>query len=247
MEGSPVAVLKKAFEVANSRAELATLAVVIGLIVEFAVLLIFAKEISRTEKWLLIFANILVAGGVGGEYVFGSRATIAAVQLQQISDEKVAALTTATAQLQKDNLSLQVELEKLKAPRVLRQNLVAQGVRILTDFAGTPYDFSINPGHELIDLAGQIIGMLDLAKWTHVAYPNAGTIIVNLDGKPARLLPDFAGLGVEIDKSKVAEWSNAASALTLILRTAVPDTKGNVATDGGAPPNAVHIYVGTKQ
>jgi hypothetical protein len=77
MGGADVAALREAFETANSYAEWATLAVVIGLIIEFAVLLIFAKEISRAEKWLLIFANILVAGGVGDEYIFGGRAGVA--------------------------------------------------------------------------------------------------------------------------------------------------------------------------
>jgi hypothetical protein len=71
MDGPDIVALKHAFATANSNAGWSTLVVVIGLIVEFAVLLIFAKEISRTEKWLLVLANIFVAGGVGGEYIFG--------------------------------------------------------------------------------------------------------------------------------------------------------------------------------
>jgi hypothetical protein len=41
--------------------EWATLALVIGLIFDFPVLLIFTKEISRAEGWLLVLVNVLVA------------------------------------------------------------------------------------------------------------------------------------------------------------------------------------------
>jgi len=102
MDDSAIVVLRETFRSANSYAEWATLAVVVGLIIEFGVLLIFAKEISRTEKWLLIFANILVAGGVGGEYVFGGRASTAAIQLQQASDEKIAAFSNDAAEAKRD-------------------------------------------------------------------------------------------------------------------------------------------------
>jgi len=149
MDDSALALLRETFRTANSYAEWATLAVVIGLIVEFAVLLIFAKEISRTERWLLIFANILVAGGVGGEYVFGGRATTAAIQLQQASDEKVAMLGKDTAeakkdaadaieraaQLQKDSDKARLELAQIEATRTITPAQQVTLVQLLSNAA----------------------------------------------------------------------------------------------------------------
>lgn len=254
MDDSAIAVLKEAFRAANSEAEWATLAVVIGLIIEFAVLLIFAKEISRTEKWLLVFANILVAGGVGGEYVFGGRATNAAIQLQQASDEKVATLSKEAAQAKKGAAEAmqraadaQLALERFKAPRTIDKLLHDPSViGTLGRFAKTPFDIGVNPGHEPQKLMGQIISMLKAAGWQLVDASDLHGLAIVIDHKSARLMTGFEGLAVEIDQSKASEWEPALLALATVLRTAIPDTKANIATDGSAAPNAIHIYVGTK-
>jgi hypothetical protein len=89
------AALKTAFDAATSRNEWATALVVAGLIVEFLALLFFSKEMPRKEKVALVVGSIMVAVGVGGEYVFGGRAVSAAKALQQASDERIAELKGA--------------------------------------------------------------------------------------------------------------------------------------------------------
>jgi hypothetical protein len=84
--------LRAAFGAATSWNEWATALVVGGLIVEFLALLFFSKDMSRKEKALLAIGSVMVAVGVGGEYVFGGRAASAAKALQQASDEKIAGL-----------------------------------------------------------------------------------------------------------------------------------------------------------
>ncbi|MHB0991994.1 MAG: hypothetical protein ACYC0M_12050 [Burkholderiales bacterium] len=77
---------------ANSYNDWSTAVVVIGLVVEFFALLFFSKDMSKAEKTLLVIGSILVAVGVGGEYIFSGRATSAAIALQQASDQKIAGL-----------------------------------------------------------------------------------------------------------------------------------------------------------
>ena len=91
MEG-PTSALRATFETNNSLAGWATLIVVIGVVVEFAVLLAFSKEMNRKEKAWLVIGNILVVIGVGGEWWYGGQASNAAEGLQRASDERVAGL-----------------------------------------------------------------------------------------------------------------------------------------------------------
>jgi len=61
-------------------------------VIELLALLIWGKEMSRSEKIVLALGSVLVVVGVGGEWVFGGRAATAATALQQASDERIAAL-----------------------------------------------------------------------------------------------------------------------------------------------------------
>jgi len=88
--GTPdVESLKIAFSTASTLNEWATVVVVLGVVLELAALLIFGKDMSRVEKMMLVVGSVLVVLGVGGEYIFGGRASAAAARLQQISDEKI--------------------------------------------------------------------------------------------------------------------------------------------------------------
>lgn len=140
-----------------------------------------------------------------------------------------------------------IALETRLAPRILNDALYSQAVEFLHEFAGTPYDFSVNPSPETMTLVDQIIRLLDAAGWKRVEYPNPGVIALDVENIPARAIPSFAGLIVEIDQSKRFEWQRAVTALVAVLHNSIPEARGNIANDGKPPPNAVHIYVGTKQ
>ena len=72
--------------------ELATFGVFIGLVGDILVIFLFSKDKPKSETWLAFACTLLIAGGVYGEFRFGGEASLAADQLQQISDEKIAAL-----------------------------------------------------------------------------------------------------------------------------------------------------------
>lgn len=81
--------LKAAFSVASRWSEWCTMAVALGVFVELVALFVFSKHMPRSEKIVMVFATALIVLGCVGEYVFGSRATDVATQLQNASDIEV--------------------------------------------------------------------------------------------------------------------------------------------------------------
>jgi hypothetical protein len=91
-----LAALKAAFETATGYSEWATIAVTVGVFIELVALFIFSKEMPPKEKWVMVFATLLIVGGCAAEYIFGARATTASIQLQDASDKTVARLQAET-------------------------------------------------------------------------------------------------------------------------------------------------------
>lgn len=83
--------LKLAFATASYWSEWCVIAVAGGVFVELVALLVFSKEMPRSEKRTMVFATLLIVLGCGGEYVFGNRASTSAAQLQDASDRQIAA------------------------------------------------------------------------------------------------------------------------------------------------------------
>lgn len=272
MDDSAVAALRETFTSANSAAEWATLAVVIGLIVEFAVLLVFAKEISRTEKWLLVFANILVAGGVGGEYVFGGRATNAAVQLQQVSDEKVAGLTKDTARLSSEAATArasiaaanvqaaeasrkaaeaELALEKVIALRRLSPDQQAAVIAALSKVPNIRFDMAVVPGDpEALFLLMRLSAILEESSWQWIEFNHPTGPIMTVGG--LRDKPNFGyvtrgNVSVEMDPDHVNEFLDAAKALSEALNTAGIPASTQTITSGDIPNHdTLHVLIGKK-
>ena len=91
--------LKEAFKVASERSEWSTVAVAIGVAIEFVALFVFSKEMPRAEKIVMAGATLLIVIGCVGEYVFGSNATSAAQRLQKASDMQIASAVASAATL----------------------------------------------------------------------------------------------------------------------------------------------------
>jgi hypothetical protein len=143
-------------------------------------------------------------------------------------------------------LEAQAALERFKAPRILTEAQQTAAVAALLPFAGMPFDFSVNPTPEPSALMGQIARILVRANWKWEAKKSSGGLQFGSGTQPASgLMPAFVGLAFEIDVSKT-EWQPALVTLTDVFRRAGIDAKANVANDGSASPDAIHIYVGAK-
>ena len=214
----------------------------------------WAEFISFWSNWVLVAALIVGVAATYGIVVSGNVKETAA-------KSQIARLTKDTAQLSVEAesarakiadanaraLQAEAELAKLKTPRVLPDMARSEMVNVLGSFAGTPFDLGVNPGAEPQNLMMQIASVLDAAKWKWEKNPKAGSIIVEIPGKPpAMIMTSFIGLALEIDGSKKAEWTIPLTSLCLELRKTFPETLCNVANDGSVPTNAIHIYIGTK-
>ena len=109
---------------ANNRyAGWCTFAVFLGLILEYTILLFPKwKELKRWERIFTVLAALAIAGGVGGEYYFGSGAAGAAMQIEGISETRLAELnsTANTALLEQERLKQDnLRLQALIQPRSL--------------------------------------------------------------------------------------------------------------------------------
>ena len=154
-----------------------------------------------------------------------------------------AALANATARA----LDAELALEKIKAPRVIGEEQRQRIIEKLKPFSGMHFDFAVRPDPEPQAFVEQLAATLQASGWIRQAKQNASSLVITIPGKPpAAIATGFTGLGAEIDGSRVSEWSKALAALVDSFSAEGFPMRSNVATDGTAPPDAIHIFVGTK-
>jgi hypothetical protein len=159
----------------NAHAGWCTVAVFLGLLVEYTILLWPKwKELKRWEKVFTILAGIAIAGGVYGEYFFGSRAADAALQIENISESRVAELKVEAAVLNAKAAGLTKEAQDEQLARVKIEARVAWRrldptsaiASHLSQFAGEPALVSYNNNDiEGATFARNIAATLHTAKW----------------------------------------------------------------------------------
>ena len=141
----------------------------------------------------------------------------------------------------------ELQLEKMRAPRLLEEDQKARIVKRLKAFAGTHFDLAIRPESEPQAFAEQIAATLQAAGWIRQAKQNAGSLVIKIPGKPnAAIATGFLGLGAEIDTSRANEWGNILASLADGFTDEGFPMRSNVASDGTAPPDAVHVFIGSK-
>jgi outer membrane murein-binding lipoprotein Lpp len=197
-----VSAIKAAFDTASLYSEFATIAVTIGVFIEFVALFIFGHEMPAAEKGAMIFATFLIVAGCAGEFIFGSRANTAASQLQQASDEKIASLEHDSKRLFDDAASAKrdtakaladaaiaergaaeakLALEEYRAPRSLQNApfLVAK----LKEFSGQEYKVTTYwDEKEPLAFANQLYVILQQAGWSFIKPQSASFLLGGQEG-----------------------------------------------------------------
>jgi hypothetical protein len=145
--------LKSALVTNNVFAERCTIAVFAGLLTEYIILFwTQRKDFSKLEFGLAVAAAILIAGGVYGEYFFGSRASDAALGIEKISEDRIASLNKEAGEARERAAILENE------SFLLKQQLLFQGpraklveanagpfVKAMRPFAGQKIELRLNP------------------------------------------------------------------------------------------------------
>jgi hypothetical protein len=154
-----------------------------------------------------------------------------------------AAVASATARAREAELAL----EKIKAPRLIGEEQRERIIKRLKPYSGGRFDLAIRPDFEPQAFAEQLAATLQAAGWIRQAKQSAGSLVITIPGKPsAAIATGFNGLGAEIDTSRASEWNEALSALVGAFSDEGFPMRSNVAADGSASPDALHIFVGTK-
>jgi hypothetical protein len=158
----------------------------------------------------------------------------------QLAKASVASLTARAREAE-------LQLEKMRAPRLIDEDQRARLVKRLKTFAGVHFDLAIRPEPEPQAFAEQVAATLQAAGWIRQAKQNAGSLFIKIPGKPnAAIATGFFGLGAEIDTSRSAEWENILASLADGFTDEGFPMRGNVASDGTAPPDAIHLFIGSK-
>ena len=233
-----------------------------------------AKAWLAASELLLLAASVVLVAGWVGEWLMPEawkklvwyRLAKACIILGVVGELfGVAGIFEASARLvsvlETDNIRLQLlangardraakselTLEQFKSPRTLKPEQQDRIVAALKPFAGMRFDFTIQPGPEPEALMGQIAEILARAGWVWQPKQNAGAIAFLIAGKPqSGVNTSFVGLGAEIDSSKAREWRPALVALTEAFAAEALPMRANIAADGSALPDGIHIFVGGK-
>ncbi|MEJ0052293.1 MAG: hypothetical protein WDN02_13990 [Methylovirgula sp.] len=206
---------------------------------------------SKISDW----ANLLFIGSL----VIGVVSTIMIVWMAGVkerhwdiarkqADLEIAGLQTEIAHANARALEAKLALEKYKAWRSLDHEAQTRISNLLKPFAGVSFDFSASPTAEPQALMMQIASALENAGWVWQTNKKAGGIALTTPGKPnSAINTGFVGLAAEIDVSKTDAWEPALVALIQAFAAEGLALRGNIANDGSATPDAIHIYVGVKQ
>ncbi len=174
--------LKKLLVANNRYADWCTFGVFVGLLVEYTVLLFPKwKDLHRWEKLFTLIAAIAIAGGVWGEYHFGSAAADAAIEVENISEQKVAEAQLEASEAQRDAKAsdlarVQLEAKLLKLRKTLEpRRLTGEQKEILRKvLESEPTPVAILSrmfDSEAADFAGDLASALNAAHWKSVEFP----------------------------------------------------------------------------
>jgi hypothetical protein len=225
------------------------------------------SEIETAVYWLW-WINVaktagafLVAAGVAAEFLgeFASRPLQRTLEIARkeealkLSTEAArfelegqlarAAVSSATARAREAELAL----ERIKAPRLIAEEQRQRIIKKLTPYAAMRFDLAIRPEPEPQSFAEQLAATLQAAGWQRQAKQNAGSLVITIPGKPpAAIATGFMGLGAEIDASRASQWGDVLASLVGAFSDEGFSMRSNAASDGTAPPDAIHIFVGSK-
>jgi len=212
-------------------------------------------NLAKTAGFLVVVAGLttaLVAEIVGRPFqrtVDAARederqkSAVEVARLEQEAQLAKASLANLTARTREAEL----QLEKIRAPRLIDEDQRARIVKRLKPFSGIHFDLAIRPEPEPQAFAEQVAATLQAAGWIRQAKQNTGSLVIKIPGKPnAAIATGFLGLGAEIDASRSNEWGNILASLVDGFTDEGFPMRGNVASDGTAPPDGIHVFIGSK-
>jgi hypothetical protein len=227
--------------------------IVVGLSLDIVFLLIFAENKSWKEILAGIFATAVIAVGVWFEIHFGGKAEDDALNLQQISDQKIAEADARAAEANQKAEEARLELARLRTPRreLLRdkRSLIAEALK---PFANVSFDAGIGPNDKdvedfLWDLEEFVLWP---AGWRQIDWKYRDGSLGAPRGDSRRPLVGHAAasnVSIQIHRGQEAAFRPAADTLVAALKRTGFDAQIDGLNVNNANVHAMHILIGPRR
>jgi hypothetical protein len=219
--------------------------------------------VARYHNWAEMAGIVALAFLIIAEiitYKYGHRKDELSEQQQLVTnqrhDEEMARLhlegdqtRERAAQLEKEAAEAKLALEKIKQPRTLSPDAIANIGKILVPFANTKFDVSVIPGDpEALTFVRYIVASLEAAQWTWVEYNHPAGPLMNvyrIGDKPNIGQQGSVGVDIALFPDQ-AGFEAATDALVSALRVEGVVANRAIANEGIPNHDTLHIMVGKK-
>jgi hypothetical protein len=216
-----------------------------GLLFEVIILLAYSAEKPWHETALLIISALVIAVGVWGEDHFAHEADAANVELQRLSDERVAAAEARAAEATARAEHARLELARLTTPRVISPEQRVRLIEAVTPFAATPFDILVQPEPEPMALMDVIGDALVEAGWQWLN--SRQTLVFSRSDRPSVGMITGTGVRLQIAQSKIVDWERPILALRDgLIAAGLEDVEAQQVEDASVNVDAMHIRVRRK-
>ena len=163
------------------------------------------------------------------------------------ANERIVAAQERASVAEQRAAEANLELAKIKAPRILTpaaQQHVSEQMRA---FAGTPFTMGVFNDPEPIDLMNQIDNALVAAGWQETEWKSGGDIVIGRSPRPNFGYTLVIGLYVQADNKHASDFGPIVQALAAILTAEGVPAKPEVGRMAPETNNdAIKILVGKK-
>ncbi|HEY1721654.1 MAG TPA: hypothetical protein VGG27_10445 [Magnetospirillaceae bacterium] len=268
--------LEKAEDANDKRAEWCAWLVAVAVFFEFVLLAIEGPAPNRCVRIAAAVANLLVAGGVAGEVTFGRRSRKASNELRERAidrlkqvefdngylqetlaktNERAAQANARASEATARALEIQLELTKLKAPRIVSAEQQEGIIAAVSPFAGAKFVFTVSQDPEARNLMLVFGQLLTRAGWEWQGFTGSRTVLRGTTF-PQVGISVLEGLQIAVTlDDKETDTERAAEALFHAIEQQLgwgpKDMEGGFATieeakEGVTQSGLVHIRVGSK-
>lgn len=193
-------------------------------------------------------ANLLIGIGLAAEYFVILQAIIATREENRLSEERVAEAGKAAAQANERASKADLELARLKAPRILWLEQQSSIIETILPFAGTIFDVGTIQGDlEVFRFEQQLEYVLERAGWKQIDWIG-GALVMKQSGSPTLGMVTASDVTVGAYPEKATTLGVAAARLADALNAvgilAHTEPVGEAFINKNR--DAVHIVIGRK-
>jgi hypothetical protein len=223
----------------------ATLAILVGIILE---ILSELAALPRAVEWRTTYAvtaDALIGLGLVIEYICIRATIVASAEIKRQSDEKLTEALDRASAAETELIKFRMPRRKLFSPEA--KKAVAD---LLRPFAGTPFDIGFGDGDgEQADCAWDIEEVLTVAGWSQIAWGvhAVGILTIHRNLRPLAGSVGAQNIEVQMEPSWRQGRLPAAEALIAALNSIGVDAAERPYNTANTNVQAIHVLIGPKR